>query len=87
MHGDCFFRCCLLSAVVYNKMANIWPYLAHCLLDFNQVWIIDEIRNASYGTCSYVHRVKSHIPSSKVIRGQVVRQADKISTHLERSQT
>ena len=51
-------RCCLLLW----KQVNIWLYLPHALMDFNQSWVIDATREPSF-----VDEVKCHISRSKVI--------------------
>ena len=58
--------CWLLLSVV--KMVNIWLYLPHALMDFNQSWVIDATWEPSF-----VDEVKGNISRSKVIWGQVVR--------------
>ena len=55
--------CCLLW-----KGVNIWLYLPHGLMDFNQSWVIDATWEPSF-----VDVVKGHISRSKDIWGQVVR--------------
>ena len=59
--------CCLLLLSVV-KRANIWLYLPHALMDFNQSWVIDVTWEPWF-----VDEVKGHISRSKVIWGQVVR--------------
>ena len=41
---------------------NIWLYLPHALMDFNQSWVIDATWEPSF-----VDVVKGHISRSKVI--------------------
>ena len=54
------------------KMWN-WPHLKSWKSDRNQTWFIGIIWKPSY-----VHEVKGHISRSKVIWGQVVRQAENV---------
>ena len=54
-------HCCLLLLSVV-KRANIWLYLPHALMDFNQSWVIDATWEPSF-----VDEVKGHISRSKVI--------------------
>ena len=68
-HRDHFVpcsSCCLLLSVV--KRVNIWLYLPHALMGFNQSWVIDATWEPSF-----VDEVKSRISRLKVIWGQVVR--------------
>ena len=60
-HGDHFVHCCCLSVVVKTKWVNIWLYLPHALMDFNQSWVID-----AKWEPSFVDEVKGHISRSKV---------------------
>ena len=60
-HRDHFVPCCLLMLSVVKRV-NIWLYLPHALLDFNQSWAIDATWEPSF-----VEEVKGHIPRSKVI--------------------
>ena len=57
---DHFVPCCCLLSVV--KRVNIWLYLPHALMDFNQSWVIDATSEPSF-----VDEVKGHISRSKVI--------------------
>ena len=62
-HRDHFVHCCLLLSVVCReKRVNIWLYLPHVLMDFNQSWVIDATWKPSF-----VDEVKGHISRSKVI--------------------
>ena len=55
-----FGKTLLLLSVV--KRANIWVYLPHALMNFNQSWVIDATWEPSF-----VDEVKVHISRSKVI--------------------
>ena len=57
-----FCSCCLLW-----RQVNIWIYLPHALMDFNQSWV----KGATWEP-SFADAVKGHISRSKVIWGQVV---------------
>ena len=67
--------CPLLPVVVcHEKRVNIWLYLPHDLVDFNQSWVIGATWKPSYTWFidkiwkpSYVHAVKDHKSKSKVI--------------------
>ena len=50
------------------KRVNIWLYLPHALMDFNQSWVIDATWKPSF-----VDEVRGHISRSKVIWGQYVK--------------
>ena len=67
-HWDRFVGCCLLW-----KQVNIWLYLQHALMDFNQSWVIDATWEPSF-----VDEVKGHILRLKVIWGQVVRLVENV---------
>ena len=59
--------CCLLMLLSVDvacreKRVNIWLYLPHALMDFNQSWVIDATWEPSF-----VDEVKGHISRSKVI--------------------
>ena len=65
---DHVVRCsCYLLVSVVKKRVNIWLYLPHALMDFNQSWVIDATWEPSFV------EVKGHISRSKVIWGQLVR--------------
>ena len=61
-HRDHFVGCCCLLMLSVVKRVNIWLYLPHALVDFNQSLVIDAIWEPAS-----VDEVKSHISRSKVI--------------------
>ena len=63
-HIACCCWCCLLLLL---KQVNIWLYLPHALMDFDQSWFIDATWKPSYSD-----EVKVHIWKAKVIWGQAV---------------